>query len=311
VSASRRALAAALSLLAVVATGCATATPAAVHDGRLQVVAAFYPVQWLAERVGGDAVTVTTLTPPGVEPHDLELTADAARAVEGADIVLHLGAGFQPDVERAVANLPADVIAVDLLRVDGVDLLLAPADLGKEPLAGGEDPHVWLDPVRQAAMAEAVAEALVDADPALAGPVGARLVAVKGDLERLDRELSDGLDACAGRTVLTSHAAFGYLADRYGLEQLAIAGISPDAEPDARTLRAITQAARDRGVGTVFFEEALPPDLARTVAAEIGAEVDLLGALEFDPAEALGPGEDYLSVMAANGRALAHGLDCG
>jgi zinc transport system substrate-binding protein len=278
--------------------------------GRVSVVAAFYPLRWLAEELGGAAVDVTTLTPAGVEPHDLTLPPDSVREVESADVVLYLGEGFQPDVERAVANLGGDVEAVDLLDAEGVDLLPAPGDLGKEPLAGGEDPHVWLDPVRFSAMAEAAAGALVAADPELEATVDANLERVRADLADLDGELAAALGGCADGTILTSHAAFGYLADRYGLEQLAIAGISPEAEPDARTLAEITRSARERGVETVFFEEALPPDLSRTVADEIGAEIALLGALEFDPEEAIGAGEDYLSVMAANGEAIAEGLSC-
>lgn len=298
-------------LLPLLTAGCASAAGAPADSDRLAVVAAFYPVQWLAGRLGGGDVTLTTLTPPGVEPHDLELTPDAVAAIEDADTVLYLGQGFQPDVERAVGNLGGDPLAVDLLAADGVELLPAPADLGKEPLAGGEDPHAWLDPVRYAAMAEAVAAALTESEPGLTDAVEGRLSALRGELERLDGELAAALDGCAGDTILTSHAAFGYFADRYGLEQLAIAGVSPEIEPDARTLQEITRAARDRGVGTVFFEEALPPDLSRTVADEIGADVALLGALEFDPADAVGPGEDYLSVMAADGEAVARGLDCG
>jgi zinc transport system substrate-binding protein len=115
---------------------------------------------------------------------------------------------------------------------------------------------------------------------------------------------------CRERTVVTSHAAFGYLAERYGLRQAPIAGLSPDAEPDAQTLAEIVKVARDAGVGTVFFEEALPPRLAETVAAAIGARVDLLAALEFDPGKAIGDGQDYLSVMRANGQRLHAGLGC-
>jgi len=264
----------------------------------------------LAEQVGGEDVEVVGLTPAGTEPHDLEVTPDSRAALDAADVVLYLGADFQPGVERAIRTVEGEGEQVDLLAVEGVELLPAPTDLGKEPLAGGRDPHVWLDPVRMQAMAAGVAEALTDADPELADDVATRLRQVQADLQALHDELSAALARCERRTIVTSHAAFGYLADRYDLEQVAIAGLSPDDEPDPATLRTISEQAREAGVTTVFFEEALPPALAETVAAEIGARTDLLGALEFDPVDAVGPGEDYLSVQRRNAASLRQGLGC-
>lgn len=295
----------------LVAAACGTPSADLVDDERpVTVAAAFYPLAWLAERLGGDAVEVTTLTPEGVEPHDLQLSADALEAMESADVVLYLSRDFQPDVERAVGQLDG-VRTADLIGDEaGVRLIAASDDLGKEPLAGGGDPHVWLDPVRFAAMAERAAATLVDARPELADEVDVNLAGVRADLATLDGELDLALADCERDTIVTSHAAFGYLADRYGLRQLAIAGLSPDAEPDARTLDEITETAASRGVTTVFFEEALPADLSETVADEIGADIALLGALEFPPSSAIGQGEDYLSVMRANGMAIAEGLSC-
>ncbi|MCW6004446.1 zinc ABC transporter substrate-binding protein [Micromonospora sp. CPCC 205371] len=306
-----RRLVAALSVLLfagpLVACGRASAEGG---DQAVRVVANFYPVEFLARLVGGDAVTVTGLTPAGAEPHDLALDGKAMAALADADVVLYLGAGFQPDVERAVAALPESVHRVDLLSAPGVGLLPAPAALGKEPLAGGNDPHVWLDPVRMKAMAAAVTDAYAAVDPGAGERYRANLAAAQGDLDGLDATLRGQLASCRQKTIVTSHAAFGYLADRYGLRQVPIAGLSPDAEPDAKTLAEITDVARAAGVGTVFFEEALPPKLAETVAAAIGARIDLLAALEFDPSEAIGAGQDYLSVMRANGQRLHAGLDC-
>jgi len=296
-------------LLLVVACG---SSPADRADGEhpVTIAVAFYPLAWLAERLGGDAVEVTTLTPDGVEPHDLQVSADALEAMEAADVVLYLSRDFQPDVERAVAHLDA-VQTADLIGDDaGVRLIAAADDLGKAPLAGGEDPHVWLDPVRFAEMAEEAAAAMVESRPELAEEVDVNLARVRSDLATLDGELDLALFDCERDTIVTSHAAFGYFADRYGLRQLAIAGLSPDAEPDARTLEEIAATAESRGVTTVFFEEALPPDLSQTVAEEIGADIALLGALEFSPESAIGQGEDYLSVMRANGAAIAEGLSC-
>jgi len=276
----------------------------------IEVAAGFYPLEWLAGRLGGTDVSVTGLTPFGSEPHSVLLGPTQREAVDRADVVLYLGLGFQPDVERAVDQLPDGGTAVDLLVSPGLELIPAPADLGKEPLSGGEDPHVWLDPARLSVIAERTAQALVEASPELAAGVQERLVVLQADLAELDGELEQSLRDCRQRTIVTSHAAFGYLADRYDLEQVAISGLSPDDEPDPATLRDVAQRAEAAGVSTVFFEEALPPDLADTVAAEIGAGTDVLGALEFDPAAEVGKGEDYLSVMRRNGASLTRGLDC-
>lgn len=282
----------------------------ASQEQTLTVAASFYPLEWIATRLGGDGVSVTGLTPAGTEPHDLVLGPAQRRAVEQSGVVLYLGSSFQPDVERAVRQREGGTGAVDLLRSPGLELLPAPDDLGKESLDGDDDPHVWLDPDRMAIMAEQAADALVEGRPELADPVAVRLAVLRSDLAGLGTRIGAALKDCRQRTIVTSHAAFGYLADRYDLEQVAIAGLSPDAEPDPAALRDVAERASAAQVATVFFEEALPPDLAETVAREIGAATDLLGALEFDPAQVVGPQEDYLTVMQRNGDALARGLGC-
>lgn len=302
-----------LVLAAAVALGAAgcDADPGRASDPEesLQVVAAFYPLQWLAERLVGADGAVTSLTPAGTEPHDLQVSPPARRVLETADVVLYLGSGFQPDVERALAARGDTGQSLDLLADGGVELLPAPAGVGDE-LGGAGDPHVWLDPVRMQTWASRVADALVTAEPGLADAVATRLAALRADLQALDEHMASATAACARRTLVTSHAAFGYLADRYDLEQVPIAGLDPADEPDPATLRQISGTARATGVTTVFVEEALPPALAETVATEVGARTDLLGVLEFDPAGAVGDGEDYLSVQRRNAAALRRGLDC-
>lgn len=300
----------AAALLVSLAAGCVDDRRGVDAGGRLPVVANFYPVQFLTRRVGGERVTVTSLTPSGTEPHDLAVDARGATALDRARVVFYLGAGFQPDVEKAVADLPSTVERRDLLAAPGMGLLPAPSVLGEEALAGGKDPHVWLDPVRMKAMAVAVADAYSQADPDHRQTYRANLATLVADLDGLDAALRADLTGCAQQAIVTSHAAFGYFAQRYGLRQIPIAGLSPDAEPDAKTLAEITDAARSAGVHTVYFEEALPPKLAGTVAKAIGVRVDLLAALEFDPGRALGAGQDYLSVMRGNGQRLHTGLEC-
>jgi zinc transport system substrate-binding protein len=257
--------------------------------GSKQVVAAFYPVAFAAERVAGENATVTNLTPPGVEPHDVELSARDVERIGDADLVLYLGAGFQPPLERAVESTGAE--AVDAL--DGLTL---------RPGTESElDPHVWLDPVRFAAVVERIAAALERPE---------RGRQLEAELERLDAEYAEGLRTCERRELVTSHAAFGYLADRYDLEQVAITGLSPEAEPTPGELQDVVEQVRERGATTVFFETLVSPRLAQTVAREVGAQTAVLNPLEGLTLAELDRGEDYFSIMRDNLAALEQALGC-
>jgi zinc transport system substrate-binding protein len=263
------------------------------------VVASFYPLAFVAERVGGDRVTVTNLTPPGVEPHDLELTPDDLEAIAAADVVIDVGGGFQPSVEEAVAA-EASGITIDALAD-------APALPGQD---GGGDPHMWLDPARVATLADRVGEALTEADPAGATVFGDRAAALRADLEALDREFRDGLASCRSRVLITNHAAFGYLAAAYDLDQRAISGLSPEAEPDPGRIAELAAEAERDGVTTVFTEELVSAEVAETLATEAGLTSAVLSPLEGLSEERAAAGEDYLSVMRANLEVMRDGLGC-
>jgi zinc transport system substrate-binding protein len=250
-------------------------------EGR-NVVAAFYPLAFAAQQIGGDGIHVHNLTPPGVEPHDLELSGSDIRTIADADLVLYLGQGFQPALEDAVDSTSAN--AVDLL------------DANKE-----NDPHVWLDPIRYAAIAERIGKEL-DRRPE------AKRFAAK--LGALDGEFRRGLSRCERDEIVTSHAAFGYLAERYGLKQVAITGIAPEAEPTPRELANVVRQVRAVGATTVFFETLVSPRLAETVAREVGATTAVLDPLEGLTEKESAAGEDYFSVMRANLAALRKGLGC-
>lgn len=284
-------------------------------DGdRLAVVASFYPLEEAARRIAGDRADVSGLTPPGAGPHDLELDAAGAAAIETAGLVVYLGSGFQPAVEQAVASLPVEA-RVNLLEGQTLRGIDAPVEgvvgeVDGEVIGDGEDPHVWVDPARFIALAEGIRDALVAADPDGAEAYRANAETYLAELRALDAEFEKGLGECATRTLVTSHAAFGYLADRYGLKQAPIAGISPEDEPDPRSLAAVARLAKADGVRTVFFETLVPPDLAETVADEIGAATDALDPVEGIPQEGLDAGATYASIQRANLAALVKGLGC-
>ena len=271
-------------------------------EGRETVVAAFYPLAFAAERVAGDTVDVRNLTPPGVEPHDVELSGRDIQAVSEAALVLYLGRGFQPALEDAVQSTGAT--AVDLL--EGLDLLSAAVAARESEDENGVDastidPHLWLDPTRYAAVVERIGSELGRETQAQ------ELIA---ELNALDEEFLAGLTDCERREVVTSHAAFAYLADRYDLEQVAITGLSPGAEPTPGELERVVSEVRERGATTVFFETLVSPRLARTVAREVGAATAVLNPLEGLSQEELDEGADYFSVMRDNLAALRDALGC-
>jgi zinc transport system substrate-binding protein len=179
-----------------------------------------------------------------------------------------------------------------------------------EELAGGKDPHVWVDPENMVALTAAMAETLDRADPAHAAEHARGADAYRAKLAALSQEFATTLRTCASRSIVTSHRAFEYLARRYRLKQIPIAGISPDEEPDPRSLEAGTQAAKADGVRVIFFEHRVSPKLSETVAAEIGATTDTLDPVETLTREDLQTGTTYLSIQAANLAALARALRC-
>lgn len=278
-------------------------------------IAAFYPLWEATSGVGGDLVTVTNLTPPGQGPHDLELQPAQMSNFESSDLAVFLGRGFQPQVEAALEQSPEGLVALDLL--DTVELLSVDPQLDGtqgevdgEVLDGEVDPHVWLYPSRMITMVEAITDALVELDPDNESEYRANSETYLTGIRGLDSEYREALATCRSRVIVTSHRAFGYLADTYDLRQIPIAGISPDFEPDPRTLEAIAAEAEAEGVTTIFLESIAPPDLAETVANEIDAELDLLDPIEGLTQEQLDSGVTYASIMRDNLQRLVEGLGC-
>ncbi len=286
--------------------GCATADPGTA--GTLRIVAAFYPLQFLSERIGGDQVVVTNLVKPGAEPHDLELAPREAAELSSADLVVYLH-GFQPAVDSAVEAVAQDRV-YDVAGVQPLRAAPPGTEQGKpdQPRGNaGKDPHVWLDPTRLDGIAGQLADRLAARDSAHAADYRARAAALHTELTALDQEYAAGLAHCQRREIITSHAAFGYLADRYGLTQVPITGLSPESEPTSARLADLTAFARAHGVTTIFFETLVSPKVAETLAREVGAQAKVLDPIEGVEA---GSGADYLSVMRLNLATLRTALGC-
>ena len=297
-------LAAVLALVVVSTSGCAAFSDDASAGGRVSVAAAFYPLAFVAQRVGGADVAVTNLTHPGAEPHDLELTIKETAEIEDADLVL-VEHGFQPTVDDAVAQVAAGEV------LDVADVVeLEPAEEHADDHGddhGDVDPHFWQDPDRMAALAEAVADELSGIDPDHAETYRTNADELVAELGDLTAAYDEGLSGCARDTVVVSHDAFGYL-QRFGLHIEGVAGLSPDAEPTPADLARLQDLIGEDGITTVFSERLVSPRLAQTLADDMGITTAVL-----DPIEGLSDetsGEDYLSLMRENLSALERANGC-
>ncbi|GIG26946.1 metal ABC transporter substrate-binding protein [Cellulomonas denverensis] len=273
-------------------------------DG-VAVLASFYPLQYIAEQVGGEHVTVSSLTPPGAEPHDLELSPSQVDQLGRADLVVYLS-DFQASVDEAVAaNPPSHVIdAADDVTLHAAEHTEDEDEDGHDH--GSEDPHFWLNPTLLPQVADDVAAALGEIDPDHADDFTANAAAFAESMADLDQRYTEGLATCAERTIVTTHEAFGYLAEQYDLEQVGISGVDPEAEPSPARLREISQLVQDQGVSTIFFETLASPKVAETLADELGVTTAVL-----DPLEGLNDDtQDYLSIADANLEALRTALSC-
>jgi zinc transport system substrate-binding protein len=274
--------------------------------GKVGVAAAFYPVAFAAETVGGKRVDVTNLTPVGAEPHDLELTSDDLDRLLDAKVAFVLGDGFQPAAEKAAHRRDEPPIELLPKLVDTQGKKVA-----KEGEQGGVDPHVWLDPVLMSQLVAEVERGLAGADKKGAATYQRNAAALQQKLVELDARYRERLTGCARDLLVTSHEAFGYLTSRYGLRQQGVAGLSPDAEPDPARLGELAQLARDQGVTTVFTEENVSPRIARTLAREAGGlRTEVLSPLESLSKRESKKHDDYFTLMDANLKKIATALGC-
>ena len=292
-------------------------------DGKLTIMASFYPLQYLAEKIGGEHVSVTSLTPEGAEPHDLELSPKMVDSLSSADAVVYL-AGFQSAVDEAIEQqAPKTVIDVS----SAAELIEAGTDANHpsedeeeatDEAQSGEteghdhhhdmsaDPHFWLDPTRMAKAATLVGDKLAEADSAHADVYKANAKALAEELNTLSDTLVTKTSNCKVKTFVTAHTAFGYLADRTGLTQVGISGLDPESSPSPARLAEIAQIAKEQGVTTIFTEALIDPKVAQTLADDLGITTAVLDPIESQTDAS----KDYAAVMQANIDALTKALDC-
>ena len=346
---SKRILAAACAAATALALSACSSTASSgdssSKDGSLTVMASFYPLKYLAEKIGGEHVSVTSLTPDGAEPHDLELSPKMVDSLSSADAVIYL-AGFQSAVDEAIEQqAPKTVIdvssAAELVEA-GTDANHPAEEEASEETQSGEteahdhdheghnhdheghdheghdhadhdhhhdmsaDPHFWLDPVRMAKAATLVGDKLAEADSAHADTYKANAKALAEELTTLGDTLVAKTSTCKVKTFVTAHTAFGYLADRTGLTQVGISGLDPDSSPSPARLAEISQIAKEQGVTTIFTEALIDPKVAQTLADDLGITTAVLDPIESQTYAS----KDYAATMNSNIDALTKALDC-
>lgn len=307
-------------LVVLAVSGCAgrAATPAGAPRATtgaetVTVIASFYPLYEFAARIGGQHAAVRMLVPAGAEPHDYEPTARDVAGLTAAKMLVYNGAGFEPWVEKVVPSLAGTVVRVNAtagLPLVGADAEGEPNRRAAESGKAGFDPHVWLDPVLAQQQVDNILAGFVQADPAQRTAYEGNATGLKADLRALDARYRQTLRACRLKVFITNHAAFGYLASRYGLTMLPVSGLSPEAEPSPARLKEIVRLARRHGVRIIYFETLVSPRVAETIAREVGAQTRALNPLEGLSPEEQRRGATYVRVMDENLRALADGLDC-
>lgn len=280
-------------------------------DGKLDVVASFYPMQFLAEQIGGTHVHVTSLTEPGQEPHDLEISVRQTVRLEKAGAIVYLK-GLQPAVDTAVAQsgvgTKIDAASLTSLEKHGNEVggHAAAHDDSDGEETGATDPHIWLDPVKYAEVARGVGKGLEKADPGHAADYRRNTAALVEKLGALNTRFADGLRSTRSTTFITTHAAFGYLAERYGLTEEAINGLDPESEPSANRVKGLERMAKADGVSTVFYETLVSDKTAKTIAGDAKLRTDVLDPIEGITAKSRG--DDYFQVMESNLKALQKAL---
>ncbi len=281
--------------------------PAANQIGtspKLSVVASFYPLYFFAAQIAGDKASVYNVTPAAAEPHDYEPTTQDIAKIEDSQLLILNGGKLEAWGDSVKNTLQGTKTAV---------ITVGDAFANREVVEDGvsiRDPHVWLDPPLAKKEAAAIAQGLERIDPADMGTFEANLAALNSKLDTLDQEYRTGLSSCQKKDIITSHAAFGYLAADYGLNQVPISGLSPDAEPSPAKLAEITDFAKKNHVTTIFFESLVSPKLAETIASETGAQAMVLNPIEGLTDQELGDGKTYLTEMANNLDHLKIALQC-
>ena len=263
---------------------------------KLSVVASIFPLADVARVIGGDRVDVVTLLPPGQSPHEFEPKPRQAESLAAADLLITVGLGLDTWADRAAqaagSRVPHTIVFADLL----------PKPAGEHPT--GPDPHVWLDPTFMMLYVDALARTFSSLDLDHAPEYAARAERYRADLVTLDEQYRRELSVCPNKSFVCFHAAYGYLASRYGLTQVSLMDVS-GAGFGSRRIETVITFIREHHIKTIFAEPDEPEEQLRAIAVQTGTRVERLD----DVGNPTVPGYDsYLALMRSNLAALVKAL---
>lgn len=308
-------------ILVFTLTACGPKSSGSIVEGKVNVVTTFYPIYEFTKEIGGDDINAINLLPVGVEPHDWTPRSQDIVNTSKAQLFLYNGAGLEGWVPNFLKGLDSSskVEAVEVSK--GVDLIMTDEDDGHDHGGSSEedhheedadhanhssgdslhtDPHTWVSPKSAIIMARNIKESLQSVDPEHKDGYEERYNKLAERLEALDSKFEQELTKLPNHEIVVSHQAFSYLARDYGLEQHAIMGLSPDAEPRGQDLVNLAKLVKDEGIKYIFFEELVSDKLAKTLAAEAGVSTMVLNPVEGLTAEQERNGDNYFTLMEKN-----------
>jgi zinc transport system substrate-binding protein len=269
-----------------------------INQSRIKIVASFYPIYEFVKEVGGNKVDVTTLIPIGVEPHDFEPTIQQIQNAESADLIVYNGAGLEKWIDKINSNFMVDASqGLNLIRGNNSE--------------SSYDPHVWLDPILAEKEVETIRDALMKVDPSNSNYYKINADNFLKELANLDNKIKTELTVCSKKDFIAFHNAFTYFANRYGLKQHSIQGLSPEGEILPQKIQQIIQLSRDLGLNIIYSEDLIDPRSAQVIAQEIpNGKVLVLSPIEGINAQEQKAGIGYLDKMNEDIDNLKIGLQC-
>lgn len=294
----------------------------------LSIYTTVYPLSYFTERIGGERVDVQSIYPAGANEHTFEPTQQDMISIAEADAMFYIGLGLEGFIDDAKETLKneevrfvatADAISDSELEeghlheeaseeeahTNEEDEAHAHEEEGHEGHDHGDtDPHVWISPVLSQHLAESIKNELIELDAEGAAVYEENYEALVQELEELDQSFADTVAGAEQKTFFVSHAAFGYLTDQYGLEQVAIAGLNSQSEPSQKELTEIVSQAQELGIEYVVFEQNVSSNLTQVIQKEIGAEAVQLHNLSVLTQEDIDKGETYFTLMEKNRQTL-------
>lgn len=269
----------------------------AEYNGKMKVYTSFYVLYDFTKKIGGDKIELVNLVPAGIEPHDWEPTPRILKDLTKAELFIYNGAGLEPWAEKFIKAIDND----KLLTVEASAGLALREGHEEEPgTESNQDPHVWLNPLLALEEGRKIKDALISLNPSNKDYYEANFLSFATKLENLDKAFLEGLAPFKGKKIVVAHDAFGYLTDRYGLVQLPIMGLSPEAEPSPAGLASIAKEMKAQNIEYIFFEELVSPKVAQVLAQEVGAKTLVLNPIEGLTGEQAKAGKEYFTLMYQN-----------